>query len=229
MTCSQKLKHLNLSDSAVTWFDSYLHERQQHIPLNNRSSSWHYIKVGIPQGSVLGPLPFSIYINNVFTVLKYCRYHLYADYLQIYLHSPPDSLNDCMTKLNTDLLATFNWSSFGLNLNPIKSQAILLGQQRLLTTIDMSILPNIIINNVTIPYTSSVLNFGLFLDSNLNWQTQVKHVCRKTFSILYSLRRLKKFLPIPLKQTLVQNLVLPHFVYCDVVHSDLNVNLSQRL
>ena len=138
--------------------------------------------IHVPQGSVLGPSLFSIYINNVSTVLKYCRYHLYADDLQIYLHSPPDSLNDCVTKLNTDLLAIFNWSSsFGLNLNPIKSQAILLGQQRLLTTIDMSILPNIVTNNVTIPYTSSVLNHGLFLDCNLNWQTQVKHICRKTF------------------------------------------------
>ena len=226
----QKLKHLYLSDIAVMWFDSYLRERQQHVSLNNRSSSWLCVKVGVPHGSVLGPLLFSIYINNVSTVLKYCRYHLYADDLQIYLHSLPDSLNDCVTKLNADLLAIFNWSSrFGLNLNPIKSQAILLGQQRLLTTIDMSILPNIVINNVTIPYTSSVLNLGLFLDSNLNWETQVKHICRKTFSILYSLRRLKNFLPIPLKQTLVQNLVLPHFDYCDIVYSDLNVNLSQRL
>ena len=125
----QKLKHLYLSDSTVTWFDSYLRECQ-HISLNNRSSSWHNIKVGVPQGSVLGTLLFSIYINNVSTVLKYCRYHLYADELQIYLHSPLDPLNDSVTKLNTDLLAILNWSSsFGLNLNPIKSQAILLGQQ----------------------------------------------------------------------------------------------------
>ena len=76
----------------------------------------------LPQGNDLGPLLFSIYINNVFNVLKYCRYHLYAEDLQIYIHSPPDSLNDCVAKLNIDLLAVFNWSSsFGLNLNPIKS------------------------------------------------------------------------------------------------------------
>ena len=118
---------------------------------------------------------FSDLYSSLFTLitsLLYCRYHLYTDDLQIYLHSPPDSLNDCVMKLNTELLAILNWSSsFGLNLNPFKSQAILLGQQRLLTTIDMSILPNIVINNVTIPYTSSVLNLEPSLDSNLNWQT----------------------------------------------------------
>ena len=124
----------------------------------------------------------TFYINNVSTVLKYCRYHLYADDLQIYLHSPPDTLNDHVTNLNTDLLAIFKRSSsFGLNLNPIKSKAIPLG----LTTIDMSILPNIVINNVTIPYTSSVLNLGLFLDSNLNWETQVKHI--EKLSLFYTL------------------------------------------
>lgn len=130
-----KLKHFHISDSALSWFESYLRECQQYVSFNNKSSSWHNVKVGVPQDSVLGHLLFSVYINDISTVLKHCRHHLYADDLQIYIHSPPDSINNSLMKLNDDLMSVLNWSSsFGLILNPIKSQAIILGQQRLLNT-----------------------------------------------------------------------------------------------
>ncbi|KAJ4433243.1 hypothetical protein ANN_15502 [Periplaneta americana] len=120
-----KLRLLNLSESSVTWFESYLRERQQCVIACDYSSRWCVVKSGIQQGSVLGPLLFMIYINDVTKMIKHCKYHMYADDLQIYLHFHPDETSDAVNKINEDLNSISLWShKFGLRLNPEKSQAI---------------------------------------------------------------------------------------------------------
>lgn len=225
-----KLRQMHLSDSAVTWMDSYLRDRQQCVYHDNRSSSWRRVRAGVPQGSVLGPLLFTLYINDISSVLEHCQYHLYADDLQVYTYSRPDSLNERLSSLNDDLLSISNWArKFGLNLNPDKTQAILLGQQRLLSSINMNTLQSVSLNNTIIPFSITVKNLGIYFDSNMNWNTQIRNICRKVFSIMHSLKRLKNFLPTKLKEILVQTLVMPHFDYCDVLYSNLSAELSQKL
>lgn len=225
-----KLRVLYFSDSSIAWMESYLRDRLQSVSLNDRFSSWRIVETGIPQGSVLGPLLFSIYINDVSEAIRYCRYHLYADDLQLYIHASPDSVNDSITKLNSDLKSLTSWSQkFGLILNPQKSQAILLGNQRIVSKFKKSVLPAVVINNIGIPFSASVKTLGVHIDEYLNWATQTKHVCKKVFSILHSLRRMKNFLPFKLKQILVETLIMPQFDYCDVLLSDLSHDLTQKL
>lgn len=120
------------------------------------------------------------------------------------------------------------WSKAqGLNLNASKSQAILIEHQR--SKCDKQNLPPIIVNNTTIPYSSTVKNLGIYMDCHLEWNEQVNHTSKKIFSIIHSLKRLKHFLPDKLKLILVQTLVMPHFDYCDIILSNLNANLSSRL
>ena len=82
-----RLKDIFLSESVNEWFSSYLRERQQCIVINNSISSWKERRAGVPQGSVLGPLLFTIYINDIADCMKHSKYHLFADDMQIYLHS----------------------------------------------------------------------------------------------------------------------------------------------
>ena len=67
------------------------------------------------------------------------------------------------------------------------------------------------------------------MDKNLNWTKQVTETCKKIYSILHALKRLKNFLPFKLKKLVIQTLIIPYFDYCDVLLTDLNASLTQKL
>jgi len=77
---------------------------------HNKSFSVTPIPCGVPQGSVLGPLLFAVYINNISDALTYCRYHLYADDLQMYLSTSRSELHQAINKVNHDLDSLGRWS-----------------------------------------------------------------------------------------------------------------------
>src|SRR5436190_23191810 len=82
----EKLRILGFSDIALSWMGSYLSGRRQCVTHNNNTSEWKPVTCGVPQGSILGPLLFTIYVNDISKVLKYTNFHCYTDDLQIYAH-----------------------------------------------------------------------------------------------------------------------------------------------
>ncbi|KAA5655277.1 hypothetical protein F3G58_31475, partial [Pseudomonas aeruginosa] len=118
------LSHLRMSSGALDWFSSYLRGRQQSIHMDESSSSWCDLHSGVPQGGILSPLLFSIFINLITDNLQ-CAYHLYADDLQLYAQAGVDSVSSAVGKINNDLSYIKSWSdSFGISVNPAKFQAI---------------------------------------------------------------------------------------------------------
>ena len=225
-----KMKTLNFSQNVLAWFNSYLHERQQCVLIGSRSSSWREVKAGVPQGSILGPLLFILYIDDIMKTIKHCRYHMYADDLQLYIHSPTDSINEAVTKINEDLALIYNWTEkFGLRLKTAKSQSMVIGHQRLLSTIDVNSIRPILINSNPIEYSDTVKNLGVYMDKHLNWNTQVTQICKKVFSLLHSLKHMRNSLPLSLKKTLIHTLVMPHFDYCDELLTNMTFHQTERL
>ncbi|KAG7301647.1 hypothetical protein JYU34_014621 [Plutella xylostella] len=223
------LRSLNISPTVIDWFHSYLHGRQQRIRIDDSYSKWCCTNAGVPQGGVLSPLLFAIFINSISENLS-SSYHLYADDLQIYTQSVTSDLPQAIAATNNDLNIILDWSRrYGLKVNPTKTQSILIGSSRLLCNVDYAHLPSIIFDNVQIPFGNVVKNLGIFIDKHLSWGPQLDSVSRKVFGSASSLRRLRNFLPTSTKIALSQSLLLPILDYADASYLDLTQEQLNKL
>jgi hypothetical protein len=120
------LNYLGISGIPLNWFKSYLSDREQQCLVNGHLSSPRKIKCGIPQGSVLGPLLFLLYINDMPDSLKYSIPSLYADGTEIYLSSK--DCDDIVIKINLDLENIRKWMLRNkLQIHPTKSKYLFIG------------------------------------------------------------------------------------------------------
>ncbi|KAJ8735149.1 hypothetical protein PYW08_014399 [Mythimna loreyi] len=223
------LSNLMVSCEVLEWFSSYLRGRQQSVRAGDSASGWCDLAAGVPQGGILSPLLFSVFINFITTKLQ-CAYHLYADDLQLYCRSSVDSISDAIEELNRDLEVIKNWSDrFGVAVNPTKCQAIIVGSPHSLRKLDGLAVPPVIFNNTVIPFSSEVKDLGLHVDACLDWRKQITSVSQKVTGTLRSLYRLKNFLPAHIKAMLVQSLIFPIIDYADVCYYDLNADLLNKL
>ena len=123
-----KLKHYGIIGVAYSWFESYLKDRKQYVSINGYKSKHLAVSLGVPQGSVSGPLLFLIYINELSTAIKLCKVHHFADDTNLL------QINDSMKKLNKavnfDLKNLTNWLNTNkISLNVSKTELILFKQK----------------------------------------------------------------------------------------------------
>lgn len=226
------LKSIFLSDLVVDWFRHYLIGRRQCIRTDNTLSNFCDVTAGVPQGGVLSPLLFSIFINFLTPFLT-CQFHLYADDLQIYSQASVSEFDTLITRLNDNLSNIYNWSrSHGLKVNPDKSQAIIIGGSKQLARLNVTNVPSLLFDSTPLTYSKEVKNLGVIFDSTLSWYPHIAEVSRKIFAASGSLRRWKNLLPVKTKVELAQSLLLPILDYADVCNIDLNedsLNKLQRL
>lgn len=225
-----KLRNLGFSSESVAWVRSYLSDRRQCVRSDGVTSDWRSICRGVPQGSVLGPLLFSLYINDVTEVLNNTKHHMYADDLQVYGHFHVKELASIVDKVNIDLAAVSEWAvRHGLKINETKSKAIIIGYTRLVSRVDFSHGPFVVINGRQLNYSRSVRNLGLLLTSTLDWTDHVNETCNRVFAGIHSLKRIRSLVPLSVRVMLVKTLLFPYFNYCDVVIHDMTVGLAERL
>ncbi|XP_071581375.1 uncharacterized protein [Temnothorax nylanderi] len=144
-----KLKQIGFSDAVLNWIFSYLTGRSQAvIDDEGNLSDWIFTSSGVPQGSVLGPLLFSLYINDIYKILRYASHMIFADDVQIYRLCSPANILQALELITCDANAIFDYANTnGLKLNATKSKVIIFGSQAYINTIDLSSLPPIIVNN----------------------------------------------------------------------------------
>ena len=227
-----KLKNKGLSCAALKWMASYLMGRTQAVydKFSDTTSSLTHLGIGVPQGSVLGPLLFTLYISDIGGMLKNCKYNFYADDLQIYLHCKPSNLQRDVMRVNEDVASIVHWAeSCGLKLNSNKTQAILFGTTKYVNAIDLETLPVLEINGSTIRFSTSIKYLGITVTNTLAWDLHVSNVVKNVRTKLYQLKLSKHLLPTQLKIKLIISLIFPHLDYCSAALTDIKGQLDTQL
>lgn len=225
----RKLHGLGFSSHVLRWLASYLNDRQLAVrDANGDVSAWSSLLTGVPQGSVLGPLLFTLYLTDFRDIPLSCRYHFYADDLQIY--TTLRDLGCCIDGLNEDIGQICSWAEdCNLVLNEAKTKAMILGTPRSLGFLDLSVVPPIRVNSAVIPYSQSVTCLGVRIACTLSWNPYVHSVVKKMNSTHYQLRVNHDCLPRSLRVKLVSTLIFSYLDYCCLVQLDITDELSLTL
>ena len=217
-----KLKSFGFDNSALSWINSYLSSRSQQVTTEIGESSWITLLNGVPQGSILGPLLFTILISDIAKDIKFCKFHLYADDTQIFISGKVSELNLLIKKVNADLQKIANFSADNcLKLNELKSVFITLGSNSNISKINDMVLPDIVINNKPIKRETTVRNLGVLFDQNMSWESEINMLISNGYYKLRQAYSFKNFLSKSSKMLLVQSYILSGFNYSSIILQNL--------
>ena len=223
----KKLHDYNLSINIINWFVSYLKDRSQITVINGMRSTEQKYTCGIPQGSILGPLLFIMYINDLPDHVSNVHVSMYADDTAIFCSSK--NVNDIVDKLNHDLINVDNWLLRNkLSLNIQKTNFMIIGTPQRLSSIANQHL-DINIRGISLLRVSNCKHLGIIIDENLHWNNQVDQVTKKVLTGLYFLRKSSNVLPKNIQSMLYKTIIAPHFDYCNVVWGRCNKTIFNKL
>ena len=215
---SRRLQHsFGLRGRTLNWVNSYLHGREQYVKCNDSSSTPVPVTGGVPQGSVLGPILFSLYIAPVVAVIDSfgISHHQYADDTQLYLTISSSNWQSKVETIESCLLAVHRWFSVNfLALNPDKTEAIILGtwqQQQRLSRLFNKI--NVAGTEITI--SESLKTLGVTFDQHLSFNNHVQSVSRACHYHIRALRHIRSFLTHDSAVTVACGIVSSRLDYCN--------------
>lgn len=207
----QKLERIyRFSPAAAKLIATYLAERKQAVVLKNKVSKFVNVSTGVPQGSILGPLLFSIFINDLPLSVKNSAIHMYADDVQIYLSCKLGLIEDGAHRLNEDLKQVSLWAERNsLKLNPLKSKCLVINKNKL----DTDYFPKVYLGTSEIEYIDKAKNLGIWFNRTLSWDDHIQSVIGKVYGCLRNLSLSQHFTPQNTRLMLAKTLILPHITY----------------
>ena len=201
----QKLAKYGADDNTLSLIKDYLTDRKQRVKLAGTFSPWLPVQRGIPQGSILGPLLFNIFINDLPHVIDFTILSTYADDTQIFYAG--DNVTDVEHAINSDLGKIDKWYEENeMRRNHDKYKAMVMGK----TSRD----PVFKCEGTSIPLVEEMELLGVTVDNKLKFEGQIKKICRKVSQQIAVLKRMKKLLPLKLRENLYRAFIAPHFNYC---------------
>ena len=229
-----KLVYYGFEPGTVNWFSSYLHDRIQVVGVNKQDGSRSFsapcsVNRVVPQGSILGPLLFILYTADVCKNIKFCKYHLYADDIQVYLSFDPSESDEAVAKINTDLQNIALWSEVNaLVLNPSKSKFMILGSERRMDRIVIN-KPDINILSKSVQRVREARNLGVRMDDGLRFEGHVLEIVRNCFYRLKVLYRVRDFLNEEVRVRLCTALILSRLGHADTVYGSRLLARTKRI
>lgn len=206
-----KLQAYGLEGAELQWFSSYLDQRTQKTKVAEVFSSSMLNNLGVPQGSVLGPLLFILYINDFGSVLKYCSCKFFADDTSIYISGK--NINEILWKLNSDLKNVSNW----LNINKLKINVEKTVYMVIKNKLSDNNETNVIINNTKLKQVSETKYLGIIIDDKLDFKKNLEYVIKKMSKKINFLARISNQLPQITRTKIYTSIVASHIEFCSSI------------
>ena len=201
-----KLEAYGFENNALSFVYNYLQEMKQRTKVNGSYSSWRELKFGVPQGSILGPLLFNIFINDIFYFIKETNIANYAEDNTIY--TVDRNIDDLLKILQEETSLILYWFRINeMKSNDDKCHLIVCNHDNVSVTL----------GNETIEESNSVELLGIKIDTNLNFNQHVTDLCKKGNQKLHALARISKYLNEDKLKILMKTFIQSQFNYCPLV------------
>jgi hypothetical protein len=207
-----KLKELGMSSRMLNWFNSYLRNRYQRVVVNGGTSKWLPVKSGVPQGSILGPLLFNIFISDMSYVPKHSNIVFYADDTKCFKRIT--NFNDCLA-LQSDLDLLCEWSvKWKLNFNALKCKLLSVTRNKN----PVSFYYNM--NGHILERVNNIKDLGVTVTDDLNWSTHIETILGKANKVSGLIKRTVGFnASCEAKKRLYMSMVRSNVEYCSQIWS----------
>ena len=218
-----KLDHYGIRGTTKRWIRTFLTQRHQRVTINGSSSTWQKVLSGVPQGTVLGPHLFLLFINNIGEMVK-SKIRLFADDCLVYnsITSPSDE-----KQLQSDLNNLSHWAcTWGMKFNTAKCNIMRISNQR------NPGIPNYTMMGTKLEVATDSQYLGIYIQNNLKWNKQTQHAANKASKTLGFIKRNFYHTSTNIKQKLYQTLVRPHLEYGAAAwdpHTKNNINLLEKV
>lgn len=212
----------------TNWLKSYLNNRYQLVRSGNNLSEKLPISFGVPQGSILGPILFSIYVNDMKEHFPDCLLVQYADDVQFLLNG---NINEIPTlKNNAEIIlkrAKAYFQKVGLLLNEKKTQCIFIGSRQYISRLPEDI--GITFNEKILVPSKQVKNLGVYFDNFMTFSIHIEEMSKKVNGLLFYLNRIKDQLDDSARKIVIQSLVLTIINYCSTIWGTTNKTLIEKV
>ena len=206
----EKLNQYGIRGTALEWFRSYLHNREQFVSVSGVDSTKKALKYGVPQGSILGPLLFIIYINDLPNIYRLAKFILYADDANIILTG--NSIQEIEHQLSELIPLLINWvNSNGLKLNLKKTNYMIIAKTRIEFT------RNVYIGDTLIEHVHETKFLGVIMDDRLCWAQHVKAIKAKMSRYVGIMYRIRSLIPLKARVQIYHSLIQSHINYCSLI------------
>ena len=207
-----KLNHYGIRGIANNWVKSYLESRKQYCTFGGEKSSKTTITCGVPQGSILGPLLFLLYINDLGPIFKHFTTVLFADDSNLIVKG--NSLKKIEEKINSDIPALTNWLETNrLSLNLKKTHIMIFGNTRRKNDSTL----NISIQGTKLDIVQHTKFLGIILDSALSWKNHIIYLSQKISKSLGILAKARKLLNVDTLRQLYFSFLFPYLSYANII------------